>query len=110
MKTKFGFVRTEETKLLSNGTIRIYGPLLDELKALRPGDMLQLTDQSGRKFVVLMHEDFVRAQLQPELLEALRDCTEHMEWSTREGQQAYKAARAAIAKAEGFHQPQEAQP
>lgn len=37
----------------------------------------------------------------PEMLDALRDVIEHMEWSTTRGEAAYQCARAAIAKATG---------
>lgn len=59
MKVNFGFVRTAATKLLANGTIRIYGPLLDELKQLRSGDVLQLTDKAGRKYIIANWDDAV---------------------------------------------------
>ena len=59
MKVNFGFVRTAQTKLLANGTIRIYGALLDELKNLRSGDVLQLTDKNGRKYVIANWDDAV---------------------------------------------------
>lgn len=59
MKVNFGFVRTAQTKLLANGTIKIYSGLLDELKNLRPGDVLQLTDKSGRRYVVANWDDAV---------------------------------------------------
>jgi hypothetical protein len=62
VKVNFGFVRTAETKLLANGTIKIYGALLDELKNLRPGDVLQLTDKAGRKYIVANWNDAVPAE------------------------------------------------
>ncbi len=59
MKVNFGFARTAQTKLLANGTIKIYGALLDELKQLRPGDILQLTDKGGRKYIIANWNDAV---------------------------------------------------
>lgn len=63
MKVNFGFVRTAQTKLLANGTIKIYGGLLDELKNLRNGDILQLTGKDGRKYVIANWDD---ATMSPE--------------------------------------------
>ena len=62
MTTNFGFARAADSRLLANGTIRIYGALLDELKALRNGDILELKDKVGRGYVVLTAEDFARLQ------------------------------------------------
>lgn len=59
MKVNFGFVRTAQTKLLANGTIKIYGALFDELKELRSGDILQLTDKNGRKYIIANWDDAV---------------------------------------------------
>jgi hypothetical protein len=59
MKVNFGFVRTAETKLLANGTIKIYGGLLDELKNLRAGEVLQLADKAGRKYIIANWSDAV---------------------------------------------------
>jgi hypothetical protein len=68
MKVNFGFVRTAETKLLANGTIKIYGGLLDELKQLRAGDVLQLTGKDGRKYIIANWDDVVTSHSAPEQL------------------------------------------
>lgn len=66
MKVNFGFARSAQTKLLANGTIKIYGGLLDELKQLRPGDILQLTGKDGRRYIVANWDDAVpSAETQP---------------------------------------------
>lgn len=61
---EFKFIKTEISKRGPDGTIRIYGPLLDELDALERGKVLELTNKAGRKFVVA-HWDDVCATDQP---------------------------------------------
>lgn len=61
--------------------------------------------ESGRVWNVGPNAETVPLYLQSdcafELYEALRECLEHMEWSTPQGKKACDRARAVLAKVEG---------
>jgi hypothetical protein len=68
-----------------------------------PGGITSITRWGAISFPS-SHEGLANARLiaaSPTMLEALIRCIEHMKWSTPECRDAYEAARAAIAKAEG---------
>jgi hypothetical protein len=53
----FDFIRTEYSKRKPDGSIRIIGPLLDELDKLQSGQVLYLESKGGKKFGVMLWDD-----------------------------------------------------
>lgn len=53
----FPFVQVVPSKVKADGTLRIYGALLDQLAAMKPGDVLQLEGKNGRRYAILLYDD-----------------------------------------------------
>lgn len=55
----FDFVKSAQTKPISEGVFLIYGAFLDELKNLERGQILRLKGKDGRLYAVVRWEDLV---------------------------------------------------